>query len=928
VKLYPKVVPLVFFVLLFSLCSAAWGSVPFQDDIGACLSQADGSRISLPCEEIYKVGRSGRSFAIKEFGEPQPNRPRLAVVSTQPLPVSSYWTCDLTGVLSSFSRNAGDGTTTTQRVLVVSPENVLIYCDQKGRPFLFPPIKGLGIEWPNKRSLAAIAGDSGAVAASVSAMEEAPLPPMPDALESGTPPYDCSTIADAKGLCDTNGPVMVTLQCCPFSGATSTGFTLGQDDPADNISVWYSGSASLGTGRINKLIGTIKKDASNNYWIEVDSGPSWTDTDTVGSVQIVPEGSIAWAKTFGDGLSLSATLSGKVVSRTFPSLGCFYVQEPARAGGIRVNDSASAETLHVGDIVTISSGELTTVDGERAINYPYTQLDSSGEAPKPLALNNKALGGGDFNSFTKGPVGGVGLNNVGLLVRAWGKVTATGSGYFYIDDGSNPNDGSGATGARVEGSIDYMPDIDDYVAVNVISGLKTTSGNLARVLRIASGSDFTPVTPAKPDAPEVYATSASTIRLYWGATPGATGYNIYRSETSGDEDYNSPPLNGSTPVTALTYQDTGLTEGVEYFYTIKAISGSGVSQPSDENSAVPYADAIPWGGSVYDVTNAIQARVNGYADYIRVCGPDGTIYDSTQSTPQPPDGTVDENTYLFTHSSGQVFPVTHDTWSSDTDSSMLDGSQMTASGWTPQLFAPSDGVYRRVSTKQQSGYYYFGVAGNFVLPDRNGISLRGDKTTPYIYMGSHVAGLTYGPKKVDVDAGLMWNRNFLRNTWDAYMLTNTAGKKTFGRARVNWGLGSNYRFMAGTTVNMAYWISMDTSILVISGFDEYFNYKQVIVANAYGAIWYPAATMKRAHSFATGHAGVVRDGSYVWGEEVSDTMLYHFKNDGSTEAVWWTPDCTPSTGEWGSGSNPAKGNGIDWRETNPYIAEDRIYLGP
>lgn len=108
-KLYSREVLCLFLVVLLSASGIAWGSVRFQDDIGACLSQPDGSRVTLPSEEIYKVGRSGRSFAIKEFCEPQPSCPRLAVVSTRPLSVSPYWTCDLTGVLSSFSGVSRDG---------------------------------------------------------------------------------------------------------------------------------------------------------------------------------------------------------------------------------------------------------------------------------------------------------------------------------------------------------------------------------------------------------------------------------------------------------------------------------------------------------------------------------------------------------------------------------------------------------------------------------------------------------------------------------------------------------------------------------------------------------------------------------------------------------------------------------------------------
>lgn len=91
-KLHPKALLLLFLAVLLLVSDVAWGRAPYQDDLGASLSQPDGSTVTLPCEEIYKAGRSGRSFAIKEFCEPQPVCPRLAVVSTRPLPVSPYYT--------------------------------------------------------------------------------------------------------------------------------------------------------------------------------------------------------------------------------------------------------------------------------------------------------------------------------------------------------------------------------------------------------------------------------------------------------------------------------------------------------------------------------------------------------------------------------------------------------------------------------------------------------------------------------------------------------------------------------------------------------------------------------------------------------------------------------------------------------------------
>ena len=80
-------------------------------------------------------------------------------------------------------------------------------------------------------------------------------------------------------------------------------------------------------------------------------------------------------------------------------------------------------------------------------------LASAGIAEEiaPLAIDNAAIGGGPLNQYTPGVEGGVGLNNVGLLIRTWGQVTYVDPGdtFFYIDDGANKDDGSGHVGIRI-----------------------------------------------------------------------------------------------------------------------------------------------------------------------------------------------------------------------------------------------------------------------------------------------------------------------------------------------------------------------------------------------------------------------------------------------------------------------------------------------
>jgi hypothetical protein len=85
----------------------------------------------------------------------------------------------------------------------------------------------------------------------------------------------------------------------------------------------------------------------------------------------------------------------------------------------------------------------------------------------PLVMTNKALGGGDYEAALgfgqQGVLGGVGLNNIGLLVKTTGwvteKDTSASPAWFRIDDGSG-------VGVKVFGSV---PSGTPYVTVTGIS---------------------------------------------------------------------------------------------------------------------------------------------------------------------------------------------------------------------------------------------------------------------------------------------------------------------------------------------------------------------------------------------------------------------------------------------------------------------------
>lgn len=120
------------------------------------------------------------------------------------------------------------------------------------------------------------------------------------------------------------------------------------------------------------------------------------------------------------------------------------------------------------------------------------------QAPAPLAMNNRTVGGGAVNQYTPGVEGGTGLNNIGLLIRTWGKVTFvdTTNKFFYIDDGTAREDGSGNPGIRVSydnlasGNVIDPPKQGTYAMVTCISSTIMIDGKIQSNLRPRGQSDI------------------------------------------------------------------------------------------------------------------------------------------------------------------------------------------------------------------------------------------------------------------------------------------------------------------------------------------------------------------------------------------------------------------------------------------------------
>ena len=180
------------------------------------------------------------------------------------------------------------------------------------------------------------------------------------------------------------------------------------------------------------------------------------------------------------------SLYGKPVTAGANEFGdCFYIEDADRSSGIRVENA----TATMGSEVGVTGTLRTTSDYERYIRAE-TILPGGSATIDPVTLNaSRDLGGNDQNydpltgAGQRGVEDGQGLNNIGLLVTVFGKVTFVGSDYFYIDDGYHARDFSIFNGVRVRSGTLSKPSSGDYAFVTGISSIMNVNGRLFRSVR-------------------------------------------------------------------------------------------------------------------------------------------------------------------------------------------------------------------------------------------------------------------------------------------------------------------------------------------------------------------------------------------------------------------------------------------------------------
>jgi len=197
------------------------------------------------------------------------------------------------------------------------------------------------------------------------------------------------------------------------------------------------------------------------------------------------------------------------------------------------------------------------------VNYPAFLMDfwfknnlRVAQAPAPVVNSCSATVSGSTVT-----VSGTGTDDTGPITS-----------YRVVLNGPSPVDDP-AAGSGASFSKPYAALADGYYtgsvsAANSATGQTSAACNIAQFL-----VGIAPVLQP-PAGLAVGSTTASSITLSWNAASGATGYNVYR---------NNNKVN-ATPLTAMSYTDSGLTAATSYSYQVSATGNGGVE--SARSSAV------------------------------------------------------------------------------------------------------------------------------------------------------------------------------------------------------------------------------------------------------------------------------------------------------------------------------------------------------
>jgi hypothetical protein len=247
----------------------------------------------------------------------------------------------------------------------------------------------------------------------------------------------------------------------------------------------------------------------------------------------------------------------------------------APGGGSTYSASAPFAT----SMLCLPDGNVLFVGGQNSQSlYVYTPDGSPLAAGQPgiISITGNADGsyhltGTNLNGISEGAAYGDDeqMDSNYALIRMTNSIT----GNVYYARTYNWNCTSVQTGSRVVATEFSLPQnlpAGNYSLVAVANGNASAPTNFT----------YSPV--SVPTGLVAFSGSNSQVRLSWDATAGATAYNVKRSTMITGYYGTIATVSGIT-----TYTNTGLTNGLTYYYRVAAVGTGGPSSDSSAVSATP-----------------------------------------------------------------------------------------------------------------------------------------------------------------------------------------------------------------------------------------------------------------------------------------------------------------------------------------------------
>ena len=359
--------------------------------------------------------------------------------------------------------------------------------------------------------------------------------------------------------------------------------------------------APAGSGKPGSS-GPATTDAEGQFVVEVSptaSASMQTVSATAGALSASAD--VYWVKEATDGSYTSAT----VLAAQATSSSSGYIDVASGGTWLRLSYDVN-DILRVGQSVVkterftegLKPGATISADPYRASPTGVSTFSEAGSGHSGGGGSGGGSGGGGLPNAPTGLSASAGN---GQVVLEWAKPSSVGEGSltgYNLFMGTAPSQELlvPVNGPLVQGTSYTVGGLVNGRTYYFVVQAVTTRG------ASANSNEATAMPAGPPQAPTGLATVVGDGRLTlsWdapfsdGGRP-VTGYNVYMSTSEGAAAANA--LNPG-PVQADSYAVGGLTNGQAYFFVVRAVNELGLSGPSAEVSARPFASSGGPGGGL------------------------------------------------------------------------------------------------------------------------------------------------------------------------------------------------------------------------------------------------------------------------------------------------------------------------------------------